>query len=377
MKKLILIALGIAPVLSMAQSSQFTVKGTLSTSKTATKAYLSYPLAGKQVLDSVQLSNGTFSFSGVITDPVPAHILIDHDGSGLKKVSFASDILKFYLDKGSVTLMSKDSIKYATISGSAVNTENQQYINLIKVPEQQVAAANAAYQAAPQQKREDTVFTASLQAKIDVATAEKKTIQLKYIKQNPASFINLKIINELIGPDLKLELIEPLYNSLSPALRTTVSGLEIAKLIAATHTTGIGSVAPDFTMNDTNDQPIALRSFRGKYVLLDFWASWCGPCRTENPNLVKAFANYKDKNFTIIGVSLDQPGKKDSWLAAIKKDGLEWTQLSDLKFWNSETAKLYGIRAIPQNYLLDPDGKIIATNLRGEELNSKLLTLLK
>ncbi len=111
-------------------------------------------------------------------------------------------------------------------------------------------------------------------------------------------------------------------------------------------------------------------------MLLDFWASWCGPCREENPNVVKAYKQYKDKNFTVLGVSLDQPGKKNLWLAAIKADGLEWTQVSDLKFWGNEVAKLYSIRAIPQNFLIDPSGKIIGKNLRGEELNKKLKEIL-
>ncbi|HTH31500.1 MAG TPA: TlpA disulfide reductase family protein [Lacibacter sp.] len=131
-------------------------------------------------------------------------------------------------------------------------------------------------------------------------------------------------------------------------------------------------MAPYFSQADTSGIAVKLSDFRGKYVLIDFWASWCGPCRAENPNLVKTFNTYKDKGFTVLGVSLDQPGKKDAWLGAIHKDQLTWTQVSDLKFWDNEAAVLYGIKGIPANLLLDKDGKIIAKDLRGADLDNKL-----
>jgi len=128
--------------------------------------------------------------------------------------------------------------------------------------------------------------------------------------------------------------------------------------------------APDLTMQDANGKPVSISSFKGKYLLVDFWASWCGPCRQENPNVVAAFNKYKDKNFTILGVSLDSD--KASWLAAIKKDGLAWNHMSDLKYWESAAVKAYGFDGIPFNVLIDPSGKIIASSLRGEALDKKL-----
>jgi peroxiredoxin len=137
----------------------------------------------------------------------------------------------------------------------------------------------------------------------------------------------------------------------------------------------VGQVAPDFTLPDPSGKMISLSSFRGKFVLVDFWASWCGPCRQENPNVVKAYQQYKGKNFTILGVSLDKT--KDKWQEAIKADGLAWNHVSDLKFWDSAVVPLYGLNAIPTNFLLDPQGKVIASNLRGPALEAKLQEVLK
>jgi len=150
------------------------------------------------------------------------------------------------------------------------------------------------------------------------------------------------------------------------------SAVALKERIDIAKKTGIGNYAIDFTQNDTLGKPVSLSSFKGKYVLVDFWASWCGPCRRENPNVVKVFNKFKDKNFTILSVSLDQPTGREKWMKAIHDDGLTWTHVSDLKYWDNAVAKQYAIRAIPQNFLIDPQGKIIAKNLRGEDLDLKL-----
>ena len=165
----------------------------------------------------------------------------------------------------------------------------------------------------------------------------------------------------------KCSLGRPLFKSLSGNQKLTPSAQSLNDKIEVAKKTSIGKMAMDFTQNDTLGIPVKLSSFRGKYLFVDFWASWCGPCRRETPNVVLAFQQFKDKGF-LLGISIDQPEAKDKWMKAIHDDNLTWSHLSDLKYWQKEVAKLYGIQAIPQNFLLDPTGKIIAKNLNGEML---------
>ncbi len=174
---------------------------------------------------------------------------------------------------------------------------------------------------------------------------------------------------------LTLDELKVTRSKISPALNDSPYVIDLDIIIGQLEKVQIGQIAPDFTLPDTEGNPVSLSDFRGQYILLDFWAAWCPPCRRENPNVVETFNKYKDKNFTIIGISLDY--NKENWLKAIADDKLTWTHVSDLKYWDSEIPALYGVRGIPANMLLDTNGVIIAKNIMGEKLSETLNTVLK
>lgn len=355
-----------------AQTPAYTLKATITNVKTPAKAYLAYRLNGKNVIDSATVNNGTFQFNGNVNVPVMAQLILDHKGVGIAKLGKPADVLSLYIDNGVITVTSADSVKLGTVSGSMINNEFAEYNAFLSGPEKLMQALTIEYSTATEDKRKDPAYRKEIQARYEKASGEKKTLQQKFIQEKPGSFFSLIALTEIAGSSMDVAKIEPVFKGLSTDLRTSAAGKAFAAQIEAARATSIEAMAPQFTQNDVNDKPVSLSSFKGKYVLIDFWASWCGPCRAENPNVVDAYNQYKDKNFTILGISLDNPGKKDAWLAAIEKDQLNWTQLSDLNGWSNAVAKQYGIRSIPQNFLIDPNGKIIAKNLRGEALHQKL-----
>jgi thiol-disulfide isomerase/thioredoxin len=323
--------------------------------------YLNYGTMGASSTDTVLVKNGSFTFKGHVAEPVPGFIFT-------KTFKVKIDL---FIENTPISIVAdQDSLYNTKVTGKGATREfeifNQKLMNNRK---RTIALFQKAYDL---QQAGDSVKAKVLKAQADSQYNWEFKARVAYIGDHPKSYVGAK---ELLAYTSTLTLPDAIkmYGKLDPAIKAANIGKEIAARIDLLSKVEEGKHAQEFTQSTPDGKPVKLADYKGKYVLIEFWASWCGPCRAENPNLLKQYKMYNSKGFDILSVSLDKD--KEPWLKAVEKDALPWTQVSDLKGWSNEVAVLYGIRAVPASFLIDPAGKIIATGLRGETLNAKLKSL--
>ncbi|PSL29813.1 TlpA disulfide reductase family protein [Chitinophaga ginsengisoli] len=379
MKSVMMAVAFFAPMVLLAQEKwkgeqSFTIQGTVTTLQKPAKVYLNIRRCGDNKLDSTEVKDGKFSFSGVLAEATLANLLLrvqepsvqkdNQDNPGPKK----NDVLTLFLDKGNITITAEDSINKATIKGSVANDDYLRLNRQLKDVDSRLDELERQYRQL--YMAEDEEGMKKLEPQFDELAAQQKQIMRDFLKNNCNSPIAVYVLNKYADYEINLAEIEPMFNKLGKNIRNTPGGKEFASGLDAAKKTAVGQPALDFAQPDVEGKNVSLAAYKGKYLLIGFWASWCGPCRAENPNMLKAYSRFRDKGFDVLSVSLDD--KREKWVAAIEADNLLWTQVSDLKGWKNEVAEKYGIRAIPQNLLIDPKGNIIAKNLRGDALEKKL-----
>lgn len=364
-----------APLYSLAQNN-FTLQGTLrSVSPKVEKVYISYASGGHNIIDSADVAGNRYMFQGMIHQPTRIELRAGYDAKQKVTPAMSRDIITFFADPAVMEIKSVDSFANASVTGSKSNIEFDKLRAAAKPLESQ--AALLMKRAAAEQKAGNNTALENTQRQIDdLQTRLKETVYADYIRKDPTSPIAFFALQQFSGALIeKPDETQKLFNLLPEGLRQSPDGRRMQTLIRFAELTPVGSQAPDFTESNPDGQTIALSDYAGKYVLINFWASWCGPCRAQNATLVKLYNQYKSQGMEILGVSLDKPGEKQDWLDAIKEDNLSWPQVSDLRFWNSKVGRMYGVVLLPQNVLVDRSGKIIAKNLTMDALSRKLKTL--
>ncbi|HLN95864.1 MAG TPA: TlpA disulfide reductase family protein [Flavobacterium sp.] len=352
--------------------NEFTITGTATGIADGKKVYLQLqqPEKGTIKIDSAKVTGGKFMLKGVATEPSIHFVEVE----GIQgKVAFV-------LEEGAIELtLYKDSIGKSRVGGTKSNVELQKFNSTaMKIQRKAMEfqqANNTVFQEA--QSKNDTATVNGLIRKFNGFQQEMITLSTTYPAKNPTSFLSLLLIDNMFNnPTVDIAKIKSDFALLDAKLKSTKQGQALQKRINEYHSVNVGDPAPAFSALSPDGKQVSLKESLGKITLVDFWASWCGPCRRENPNVVKLYADYHAKGLNIISISLDRPGQDAAWKSAIEKDGLTWAHVSNLMFWDDPIAKDYHVQSIPATFLLDEKGTIIAVNLRGEELRAKVASLL-
>ncbi len=364
-----------APLALWAQQS-FTISGSVKgLDPSVDKVYISYASNGQNVLDSTDVSGSKYKFQGFITQPTRVDLRASYKG-GIQP-SMSRDLITLFVEPATITVNSTDSFSNAITDGSKSNVEFLKMQAAAKPFQSKTDALLKKINLYKQQKDEKNLEDAQLQ--LDELDAQlKEDVYANYIRQNTGSPLTFFALQQYSGatmpkPGESLEL----FNLLSEQMKQSHDGQRMHSLIVRSINASVGKPAVDFTQTDMTGNSVTLSAYKGKTVLINFWASWCGPCRALDAGLVKLYNTYKNNNFEIINVSLDKPGEKQEWLKAVNEDGVGvFTQVTDLRFWNNAVAQQYGIVALPQNVLINSDGIIVARNLKPNQLTEKIKSLI-